>query len=90
MSTKLEFREPSGEEPAGHLIYRRTKSPYERYMEEEGIPIFRGIGVRDVRELPLERWERLGGRGTFLHLSGCENSKGMFVVEVPAVGERSL
>ena len=86
MSTKPEFREPTGDEPAGHLIYQRSRSPYERYMEEEGIPIFRGIGVRDTRELPLGKWERLGGRGTFLYLSGCESVKGMFVVEVPARG----
>lgn len=86
MSTTREFREPSGDEPAGHLVYKRSRSPYERFMEEEGIPIFRGIGVRDARALPLGRWERLGGRGTFLYLSGCEHAKGMFVVEVPARG----
>ena len=86
MATKLEFREPSGDQPAGRITYRPSKSLYERYMEEEGIPIFRGIGVQDTRELPLGRWERLGGRGTFLYLSGCEDVKGMFVVEVPARG----
>jgi hypothetical protein len=87
MSNKPEFREPTRDEPAGHLIYRRSRSPYECFMEEEGIPIFRGIGVSDTRELPLGKWERLGGRGAFLFLSGCENVKGMFVVEVPARGE---
>jgi quercetin dioxygenase-like cupin family protein len=78
------FEEPTGDQPAGYRVYKRAKSPYERYMEEEGIPIFRGIGVFDVRELPLGPWERLGGRGTFLYLNGCEDVKGMFVVEVPA------
>src|SRR5918911_2798319 len=86
MTASTQFHEPSGDQPAGHLVYRRSKSPYERFMEEEGIPIFRGIGVSDTRELPLGRWERLGGRGTFLYLSGCESVKGMFVVEVPARG----
>ena len=55
-------------------------------MDEEGIPIFRGIGVRDTRELPLGDWPRRGGRGTFLYLNGCENVKGMYLVEVPAGG----
>jgi hypothetical protein len=86
MSTKLEFHEPTGHDPAGHHIYKRSHSPYERFIEEEGIPIFRGIGVRDTRELPLGKWERLGGRGIYLHLSGCESVKGMFVVEVPPRG----
>lgn len=86
MTDKLAFTEPTGDEPAGYHVYKRTRSPYERYMEEEGIPIYRGIGVYDTRDLPLGKWDRLGGRGTFLHLDGCESVKGMFVVEVPAGG----
>jgi Cupin domain len=85
--SKLEFREPQSEgEAAGYLTYKRVKSPYELYMEEEGIPIFRGIGVRDTRDLPLGDWKRLGGRGSFLHLRGIESLKGLYVVEVPAAG----
>src|SRR6516164_3857696 len=55
-------------------------------MEEEGIPVFRGIGVYDTRELNLGPWQRLGGRGCFLNLRGIESQKGMYVVEVPAAG----
>src|SRR6266508_4515189 len=84
--TKLSFEEPSEDEPAGYHVYKRQKSPYERYMNDEGIPIFRGIGVRDTRELPLGPWARRGGRGTFLYLNGCENVKGMYLVEVPSGG----
>ncbi len=84
--TMLKFQEPSGDAPAGYHVYKRSRSPYERFMEEEGIPIHRGIGVYDTRELPLGKWERLGGRGSFLYLDGCESVKGMFVVEVPPGG----
>lgn len=80
------WHEPTGDEPAGHRTYKRSKSPYERYMEEEGIPIFRGIGVYDVRDLTLGPWKRLGGKGCFLYLEGIEDLKGMYVVEVPAGG----
>jgi mannose-6-phosphate isomerase-like protein (cupin superfamily) len=83
---KLAFSEPGEDEPAGYHVYKRQKSPYERYMDEEGIPIFRGIGVRDTRELPLGPWPRRGGRGTFLYLNGAENIKGMYLVEVPSGG----
>lgn len=86
VALKAEFHEPHGDEPAGHHTYQRSRSPYERFMAEEGIPIFRGIGVRDTRDLPLGKWKRLGGRGTFLYLNGCEHQKGMFVVEVPSGG----
>ena len=80
----LEWKEPTGHDPAGYHVYKRSRSPYERFIEREGIPIYRGIGVYDTRELPLGKWERLGGRGTYLLLEGCESIKGMFVVEVPA------
>ena len=52
-------------------------------MEEEGIPIFRGIGVRDTRELELGDWKRTGGKGMFLALEGLEGLKGMYVLEIP-------
>ncbi|MDE3077347.1 MAG: cupin [Chloroflexota bacterium] len=84
---RLEFKEPGSEvESAGYLSYKRVRSPYELYMEEEGIPIFRGIGVRDTRDLTLGAWKRLAGRGCFLHLNGLEGLKGMYVIEVPAAG----
>jgi quercetin dioxygenase-like cupin family protein len=84
---KLEFHEPGSEsEAAGYLTYKRVKSPYELFMEEEEIPIFRGIGVRDTRELNLGPWKRLGGRGCYLYLRGLEALKGMYVVEVPSAG----
>jgi mannose-6-phosphate isomerase-like protein (cupin superfamily) len=86
MDEKLTFSEPGENEPAGYHMYKRQKSPYERYMDEEGIPIFRGIGITDTRSLPLGEWPRRGGRGTFLYLNGCENVKGMYLVEVPAGG----
>ncbi|HEX6513473.1 MAG TPA: cupin domain-containing protein [Chloroflexota bacterium] len=86
MADKLEFREPTGEDAAGYRTYTPTKSAYECFMEEEGIPIFRGIGVPDTRELELGDWKRLGGKGMFLALEGLEGLKGMFVVEVPPRG----
>src|SRR5438309_1703107 len=43
----LEWQEPTGHDPAGYHVYKRSRSPYERFIESEGIPIFRGIGVYD-------------------------------------------
>jgi mannose-6-phosphate isomerase-like protein (cupin superfamily) len=77
------FVEPSGDEPAGLAIYTRSPSPYERWMAAEGIPVFRGIGVRDTRELELGHWARRNARGSFLHLRGIEGVKGLYVIEVP-------
>jgi mannose-6-phosphate isomerase-like protein (cupin superfamily) len=82
---KLEdYKPPKGEENAGLKRWERQKSGYEIFMAEEGIPVFRGIGVRDTRELALAPWGRRNARGCFLMLDGLEGSKGMYVLELPA------
>ncbi len=81
------FQEPTGEEQrAGLREYTRQKSPYVKFIEEEGIPIVRGIGVHDVRELDLGPWDRMGARGAFLRLDGLDDIKSLYVLEIPAGG----
>lgn len=71
---------------SGHGRWARPRSPYDIFMEEQGIPIYRGIGVKNSRDLPLQPWKRMGGKGTFIQLYGTEGKWGMYVVEVPAAG----
>ena len=56
---------------------------WETFLEEEGIPVFKGVGVRDCRELPRSDWPRVGGKASYIQLIGTNNDTGMFVVEVP-------
>ncbi|MBI2329320.1 MAG: cupin domain-containing protein, partial [Chloroflexi bacterium] len=84
MTTK--YREPTGQETAGHLTQKVPPSAYEVFMEEQKLPIHRGIGVHDIRELPLAPWRRMGGQGTFIELDGQAGLYGQYVVEVPAGG----
>lgn len=37
-------------------------SSYDTFMEANGIPIFRGIGISKVQNLLLADWPRMGGR----------------------------
>lgn len=80
------WHEPQKEERAGFGAFGQPKSDYDRFMDEEGLPVFRGIGIRHVGDLPLARWERMGGRGSFIQLHGTEGKWGCYVVEVPAGG----
>ena len=52
----------------------------------KGIPVFRGIGISSVANLPLHDWKRRGGRGHFIQLYGTETKWGCYVVEVPPGG----
>jgi quercetin dioxygenase-like cupin family protein len=80
------WHEPKGGENAGFGKFGRPKMPYDLFMEAEGIPIFRGLGLKRVQDLPLEPWKRLGGRGSYIQLWGTEGLWGMYVVEVPSGG----
>ena len=51
--------------------------PYDEFMEAEGIPRFRDIGVRTVLDLPLQPWKRLGGSGSYIQLFGTEGAVGL-------------
>ena len=70
----------------GRFQWKRPHTPYEEFIEEEGIPIVRGLGVYDVRDLDLKPWNRLGGNGAYLELSGLGNKAGLYVVEIPPRG----
>lgn len=59
-----------------------SKTSYEMWMAQEGLPIIEGFGV-DVKEVPLGQWSRRGGRGAFVQLRGMEGVTAMQVVEIP-------
>ena len=81
-----QWHEPTEGKKSGFGHWKRPRSPYDIFMEEQGIPIFRDIGVRKVQDLPFKPWKRMGGNGTFIQLYGTEGLWGMYVVEVPAAG----
>ena len=77
------WREPEGYARAGYGKWQRPLSPYDTFMEREGVPIHRGIGMRRVQDLELARWKRMGGKGAFIQLFGTEGIWGMYLVEIP-------
>jgi quercetin dioxygenase-like cupin family protein len=83
---QVHWHEPKAGENAGLGTFRRPQMPYDRFMEAEGVPVYRGIGVRRVQDLPLAPWRRLGGRGSYIQLFGTEGLWSSYVVEIPAAG----
>jgi len=68
------------------IVYTPAKTGYQRWMEQEGIPIVEGLAIEDVTDLALRPWKRLGGNGTYIQLKGGGGITGMYVVEIPAGG----
>lgn len=71
---------------AGTTTYRRPARPYDQFMAEQELPIYRSLGVRNVRELELKPWSRMGGKGAFIQTDGTEGQWGMYVLELPGRG----
>lgn len=89
-SNESHWHEPKAGELAGLGKFKRKALPYDLFMESEGVPIYRGIGVRRVQDLPMGSWPRLGGRGSYIQLYGTEGLWGAYVVEVPAGGALNI
>lgn len=81
--TTRRFTEPTGTDMAGTETINRLKTPYEIHMEAQGIPIHRGPGFHDVRELELAEWDRIGARGAFLVPDNTIELLGLHIVEIP-------
>ncbi|MDB5763005.1 MAG: Cupin domain protein [Herminiimonas sp.] len=80
------WHEPAGNKKAGFGKFSKKPTPYDAFMEEEGIPVFRDIGISKVQNLPLAPWKRKGGKGHFIQLYGTEGKWGCYVIEVPPAG----
>ncbi|MDB5409790.1 MAG: reactivating factor for ethanolamine ammonia lyase [Rhodospirillales bacterium] len=83
---QVHWHEPAGLTTAGLSRFRRPRTVYDRFMEDEGIPIVRGAAIGSLLDLPLASWARTGGRGSYIQLFGTENAWGSYVVEVPGAG----
>ena len=57
------WHEPKAGENAGLGTFKRVTTPYDKFMEEQEIPIVRAVGVSRVQDLPLKPWKRMGGKG---------------------------
>ena len=79
------WHEPTGGQRAGFGKFGRPKTPYDNFMESEGIPVFRDIGVSKVQNFPLAPWKRTGGRGSYIELHGTEGKWGCYVIEGPVL-----
>jgi mannose-6-phosphate isomerase-like protein (cupin superfamily) len=88
--TVLRFSEPTGGLPVGGVSVARQPSAYEHYMAREQIPIHRGIGVHNARELELDWWTRRGAYGAFIDLSNTTDLLGIYVIEIPAGASTSM
>ena len=84
------WHEPEKNKTAGYGSWKRPNTPYDDFMESQGVPIYRSIGVNKIQDLELKPWPRMGGRGCFIQLLGTEGLWGCYVAEIPPASALNL
>ena len=59
------------------------KTPYAFWQETEGIPMYNGYWIEDVRTVELGDWPRTGGKGAFVNLNGAGMNCDAHINEIP-------
>ena len=63
--------------------------PYRDFLKEEGVPVHEEYAV-DCNTLPVEPWERLGGKGAYIHLAGRGDYLSCYLAEIPPGGQLNV
>ena len=59
-----------------------AQTPYEQWTSKEGIPVYTGYAIPNVRSLELKPWARLGANAAIIDLTGSEGTDGAFLFQL--------
>ncbi|MPZ12847.1 MAG: hypothetical protein GEU73_00195 [Chloroflexi bacterium] len=60
------------------------ETPYAKWLKDEGVAVYEGFSVEDVRDLEMAPWPRVGGNAVFITLyAHMEANIGLYLVEIP-------
>ncbi len=68
--------------PRKGIAEGRREFPYDRWMESQGLPIYRGFYIEDLRELELAWWPHRDCNTAFVQLMGMEGVNELRVSEI--------
>jgi hypothetical protein len=66
----------------GEKIEIGGKTPYEKWVAAQGVPIIRDFYIEDLRTVELAPWDWKGGRGAILNLIGTGNINDSYIAEI--------
>jgi len=59
------------------------KTPYQEWVDSQGIPVLKEFYVKDLGAVELEPWDWKGGLGAYLNLIGTGESNDSYICEIP-------
>lgn len=64
-------------------LFREVQRDYYReFQQEEGMPVYKGFYIDDLRSLEVKPWSRMGGLGAYVNLFGEESWGDNYVCEI--------
>jgi mannose-6-phosphate isomerase-like protein (cupin superfamily) len=60
------------------------RTAFRRFLESEQIPVVTGLAVDDLKTIEVAPWSRLDAKGTYIQLTGAEDTDSAYVLEIPA------
>ena len=67
----------------GQKIEIGGQTPYQKWVEGQGIPIIRDFYIEDLRKVELAPWAWKGVRGAYLNLIGTGDVNDAYICEIP-------
>jgi gentisate 1,2-dioxygenase len=61
-------------------------NPFEEWLKQENLPVYRDYGIRDLRAIEVKPWKRMGTLGAYLDLKGGEGVNNAYVCEISPGG----
>src|SRR5205814_8075591 len=75
---------------ATQAVGRRRRTPYDRWMEAQGLPVYRGHFVAEPGTVEVAPWPERGINGAFIQLAGMEGVSEARITEIPPGGMSKL
>jgi len=63
-----------------------TRTSYQKWIDEEGLPVIKGFYIEDLKKVELAPWKRKGATGAYINLEGTGGTNDAYVVEIPPGG----
>jgi mannose-6-phosphate isomerase-like protein (cupin superfamily) len=59
------------------------RTAYRQFLEREQLPLITGLAVDDLKQIEVAPWPRLDARGSYIQLTGAEDTDAAYVLEIP-------
>ena len=84
---RAERIQQAGASPKARDYDQTNLNPYEEWRKREGIQVYSGHSLADIRKAAVQPWKRMGALGAYIDLIGGEGVNDAYLCEIPARGQ---